>query len=167
MIGCPEGWLKLLVKRFAFGIKIKRICRQKGFELKKNGVFWWLGKNKSGKHNFNVKCGEKSYCVKLVGVRSKCILFGFLDEFFYEIKDYTFAMVQTMDGFKYELKKKEPFRFENGALPCIVMVPESAKVTVRNQTPYMRTEICSGDKAPEGKFFFGEKFLNMLEETCV
>lgn len=163
MIGCPACWAKLVVKRFLFCCKIKRICRQNGFELKKNGILWWLGTNKSGKHNFTVVCTEKSYCVKLVGVRSKSILFGFADKDFYEIKDYTFALFITMDGFVYEHRKKEPYQFEAGATPCIVMVPDSAKVTARNDARSGRFEIGSGDTTPEGTFFFGEKFLNILK----
>ena len=163
MTGCPHGWVKSVFSRLAFSIKIKRVCRQKGFELKKNGALWWLGTNKSGKHNFTVISRGKSYCVKLVGVRSKRILFGFIDENYYETKDYTFALLHTMDSFEYEVKKKAPFQFEYGAVSCIVMVPHSAKITVRNRESSVRTEIGNGDTTPEGQFFFGEKFLNILK----
>ncbi len=164
MTGSITGWVRLLVKRYIFGVKLKRVCKKKGFVLKKNGILWWLGKNKSGKYNFTVICGDESYCVKLVGVRSKRILFGFVDENAYEIKDYTFAMVHTMDGFEYETKKKEPYQFEDGTKPCIVMVPDSVKVTVRSESAQSnRIEIGTHDKTPEGEFFFAEKFLEMLK----
>lgn len=163
MTGSITGWFKLFAKRYAFGMKVKRVCKKKGFILKKNGVLWWLGKNKSGKYNFTITCGDESYCVKLVGVRSKCILFGFVDENAYEIKDYTFALPVSMDGFEYETKKKEPYRFEDGATPCIVMVPYSAKVTVRSESMQSkRIEIGTHDTTTEGEFFFAEKFLDML-----
>lgn len=163
MTGSITGWIKLFIKRYIFGLKVKRVCNKKGFTLRKNGSWWWLGKNKSGKYNFTVNCHNESYCVKLIGVRSKRILFGFVDRSTYEIKDYTFAMVHTMDGFDYELKKKEPYRFESRAKPCIVMVPDSVKVTVRSQgAQSRRTEIGSRDLTPEGEFFFAEKFLDML-----
>ena len=68
-----------------------------------------------------------------------------------------------MDSFEYEVKKKAPFQFEAGATPCIVMVPDSAKVTARNDARSGRFEIGSGDTTPEGTFFFGEKFLNILK----
>ncbi len=165
MTGSVTGWVKLVVKRFAFGIKLKHVCKKKGFTLRKNGTLWWLGKNKNGNCNFTVDCGNESYCVKLVGVRSKRILFGFVDENSYEIKDYTFALPVTMDAFEYETRKKEPYRFEEGTMPCIVMLPGSVKVTVRSNTSQLnRIEIGSRDKTPEGEFFFAEKFLNMLKE---
>lgn len=164
MTGSITGWVKLFVKRYIFGVKLKRVCKKRGFVLKKNGVLWWLGKNRSGKYNFTVICGDESYCVKLIGVRSKRILFGFVDENAYEIKDYTFAMVHSMDGFEYETKKKEPYQFEDGAKPCIVMVPDSVKVTVRSESAQSnRIEIGTHDKTPEGEFFFAEKFLEMLK----
>ncbi len=164
MTGGITGWCKLVVMRYRFCAKVRRICKKKGFELKKNGTFWWLGKNKSGKSNFTVACGDKSYCVKLIGVRCKRILFGFIDKHSYEIKDYTFALAHTMDSFEYEVKKKEPYEFEEGSIPCIVMVPESVKVTVRSDTVQMkRVEIGSRDKTKEGEFFFADKFLDMLK----
>lgn len=172
MTGSVTGWLKLLAVRFAFGIKIKRICRKKGFKLNKNGALWWLGKNKSGKCNFTVICGGESYCVKLIGVRSKRILFGFINECFYEIKDYTFALAHTMDSFQYEVKRKEPYCFENKAKRCIVMLPSSVKVTVRREsvklkqfeTSFSRIEIGNRDMTPEGEFYFAEKFLEELSQ---
>ena len=164
MTGSITGWVKLFVKRYAFSVKIKRVCKKKGFVLKKNGILWWLSKNKSGKYNFTVICGDESYCVKLIGVRSKRILFGFIDKNSYEIKDYTFAMVYSMDGFDYEIKKKEPYRFEDDTKPCIVMVPDSVKVTVRSESAQSnRIEIGTHDMMPEGEFFSAEKFLQMLK----
>lgn len=149
MTGSVSGWVKLILRQFAFGVKIKRLCRGNGYELIKNGVFWWLGNNKKGKYNFTVNGGGESFCVKLVGVRSKIILFGFINEHSYEIKDYTFALLDTMDSFEYEVKAKEPFEFTALSVPCIVMVSESAKVTVRHpHSPSIRTEIGSGDTAP-------------------
>ncbi len=158
------GFPKLILKRFVFSVKLKRICKERGLKLCKNGVFWWTGRNKSGKYNFTVKSQNKSFCVKLVGVRSKRILFGFVDEKSYEIKDYTFALLHTMDSFVYELKEKEPYRFENDHIPVIVMIPESGKVTVRRKDRKNdRTEISSRDKTPEGEFYFGKDFLEMLK----
>lgn len=115
MTGAPTGWIKLILKRYSFSVSLKRLCRKKGFRLEKKGFFWWLGKNKSGKHSFIVTCGEKRFCVKLIGVRNPAILFGFVNEYTYEIKDYTFALPNTMDGMNYVLKNKEPYRFTEGA----------------------------------------------------
>lgn len=124
-----------------------------------------MGTNKSGKHNFTVTCGDKHYGVKLIGVRNPAILYGFVDEQTYEIKDYTFALPHTMDGIPYVLKEKEPYRFPEGSIPCIVMVPYSTKVTVRNRTEQRdRQEIGGRDQSPEGAFFFGSSFLQMLNE---
>ena len=165
MTGNVTGWGKLLVKRFVFGIKLKHVCKKKGFMLRKNGTLWWLGKNKNGNCNFTVDCGNESYCVKLVGVRSKQILYGFIDKNSYEIKDYTFALPVTMDSFEYEVRKKELYRFEDGTIPCIVMIPNSVKVTVRSETAQLkRIEIGNSDRTPEGEFFFAEKFITMLKE---
>lgn len=165
MTGSITGWVKLFIKRYAFGVKIKQVCKKKGFELYKNGSFWWLGRNNSGKYNFTVKCYDENFCVKLVGVRSKRILYGFIDEYSYEIKDYTFALPHTMDSFDYVVKNKEPYQFMEETVPCIVMIPESVKVTIRNQNAQNnRMEIGSGDKVIEGSFFFGDKFLQLLNE---
>ncbi|MBR5278238.1 MAG: hypothetical protein IKU23_03120 [Clostridia bacterium] len=165
MTGSITGWIRLFIKRYSFGVKIKHICKKKGFILNKNGFLWWLGKNKSGKCNFTICCGNESYCVKLIGVRSKRILFGFVNKNTYEIKDYTFALPHTTFDFDYELKNKEPYRFDNGSTPCIVMVPNSVKVTVRsNDAQQTRIEIGSRDKTPEGEFFFADRFLTMLKD---
>lgn len=165
MTGAVTGWAKLVFKRFIFKTKVKRICRKKGFTLYKNGFWWWLGKNKSGKCNFLIDCGENRYSVKLLGVRSKNIYFGFIDKLNYEIKDYTFALPHTMDSFEYVIKKKEAYKFDKNATPCIVMVPNSVKVTVRKRSEQRdRQEIGSRDSVPEGCFFFGEKFLETLEK---
>ena len=95
-------------------------------------------------------------------MRSKKILFGFVDENVYEIKDYTFALLWTMDGFEYELKKKEGYTFEENTVPAIVMVSESYKITEKNKT--YRKEISSGDKTKEGYFYFGKDFLKIIKE---
>lgn len=165
MTGAVTGWVTMAVKRYLFCQRVKRLCKKKAFVLKKNGLLWWSGKNKSGKCNFTVICKDESYCVKLVGVRSKRILYGFIDENYYEIKDYTFALAHTMDSFEYVVKQKEPYRFEKKTKPCIVMIPDSVKVTVRSETAQMqRVEIGTHDKTPEGEFYFAEKFLSELKE---
>ncbi len=165
MFGAPTGWIKLICKRYAFAVGVRRACKSKGFTLEKNGVFWWLGTNKSDKHNFTITCGDTHYSVKLVGVRNPAILFGFVDEHTYEIKDYTFALPHTMDGIPYVLKKKEPYRFPEDSIPCIVMVPHGTKVTIRNRTEQRdRQEIGGRDQSPEGTFFFGQNFLQFLKD---
>ncbi len=165
MFGAPTGWIKLICKRYAFAAGVRRACKNKGLLLSKNGTFWWLGTNKSGKHNFTVTCGDKCYAVKLVGVRNRAILFGFVSPTVYELKDYTFVLPNAMDSVTYTLKEKEPYRFPQGSVPCIVMVPDSAKVTVRRRTEQRdRQEIGSGDQTPEGTFFLAPKFLQMLKE---
>lgn len=165
MTGAVTGWAKLFFKRYIFGIKLKRICNRKGYRLEKSGIWWWLGRNKSEKCNFLVDCGANRYSVKLVGVRSRKIYYGFINEHSYEIKDYTFALVHTMDSFEYAVKKKEPYKFDKDAAPCIVMIPDSVKVTVRNRNEQRdRQEIGSRESVPEGTFFFGENFLEFLEE---
>ena len=164
MTGAPTGWIKLICKRLAFAVKLRRICKQKGFTLEKHRKLWWLGKNKSGKINFTVTAGEKRYSIKLIGVRNPAILYGFIDENTYEIKDYTFAIVSTMDGMEYVPKAKESYRFPADTHPCIVMVPHSVKVTLREHNERKaRTEIGAQDQAPEGEFFFGENFLQFLK----
>lgn len=162
MTGAIYGFPILIIKYLIFGVKLKRLCKSNGYTLCKNGMFWWLGNNKNGKHNFTVKDKDKSYCVKLIGVRSKKILFGFVDKNTYEIKDYTFAVLWTMDGFEYEPKKKEAYSFEKNSIPCIVMVSKSNKITVKSKTS--RTEIASGDKTNEGTFYFGKAFLKVLKK---
>lgn len=165
MTGAPTGWIKLICKRFAFAVKVRRICKQKGFTLEKHRKLWWLGKNKSGKVNFTIHGKEKLYSVKLIGVRNPAIFYGFIDEKQYELKDYTFAIVSTMGGIEYTPKPKEPYRFPVDTHPCIVMVPHSVKVTLREHNERKaRTEIGSRDQAPEGEFFFGENFLQFLKE---
>lgn len=166
MTGAVTGWVKLFFKRYNFKRKVSKICRNKGYSLEKNGFLWWLGKNKSGKCNFTVNCNESKYSVKLIGVRSKNILFGFIDETHYEIKDYTFALPHTMDSFEYTVKEKEPYNFDAGAKKCIVMIPESVKVTIRNRSEKRdRQEIGNRDIIPEGEFFSGKRFLDMLKNN--
>ena len=33
MTGSITGWVKLFVKRYIFGVKLKRVCKKKGFVL--------------------------------------------------------------------------------------------------------------------------------------
>ena len=67
-----------------------------------------------------------------------------------------------MESFDYETKKKEPYRFENDAKHCIVMVPDSVKVTTRSVNG--RVEIGTHDTTPEGEFFFSQAFFKFLSE---
>ena len=165
MTGAPLGWLSLLVKRAVFGLKIKRVCKMNEFVLDKKRLFWWTGRNNSKDYNFSVKTKDKIYCIKILGVRSKRILYGFVDENRYEIKDYTFALVNTMDSFEYVIKSKKPYEFESNSINCIIMLPESVKVTVRdNSSQKRRVEIGNGDPTPEGIFYTAEKFLSVLKE---
>ncbi|MBR6563251.1 MAG: hypothetical protein IKK70_04865 [Clostridia bacterium] len=136
--------------------------------MKKNGFLWWTGRNKSKSWNFTITTPNESLCVKMIGVRSKRILYGFVDEERYEIKDYTFALAHTMDSFEYVLKPKERYVFEENATPCIVMIPESVKVTVRSSTSQRsRSEIGNNDQTPEGRFYLSDKFIAMLKENTV
>ena len=72
-----------------------------------------------------------------------------------------------MDSFEYEVRKKEPYRFEDGTIPCIVMIPNSVKVTVRSETAQLkRIEIGTRDKTPEGEFV-SEGGQEVLPCDCV
>lgn len=167
MTGAILGWPRLFLKQFIFGSKIKRLCRKNGYLLHKNKLFWWVGKNSSSKYNFTIDCRNIRYCVKIIGVRSKRIYFGFVNKNNYEIRDLTFATVQTMDGFDYILRRKKPYEFEDGAFNCIVMVPESVKVTLRSRNEKKeRLEIGSRDTVPEGEFFFGDKFIEFIKQNA-
>lgn len=53
--------------------------------------------------------------------------------------------------------------FEDGAERCIVMAGKSAGITVRTENG--RQEIGDYDIVPEGRFFFGDRFLEYLKET--
>ena len=166
MTGCITGWPRLFIKRFVFSRRVILICRKNCYKLEKNGAFWWIGKTKSANHSFSIDCGGKKYCVKLIGIRSRNILFGFIDRERYEIKDYTFAIPSTTFGIEYSQKKKEAYSFDDDAVPCIVMVGNSVKVTVRENTNTMaRTEISSNDQTPEGLFFFASDFLNFIKKS--
>lgn len=71
-----------------------------------------------------------------------------------------------MDSFEYVIKKKEPYRFDKNAAPCIVMVPDSVKVTKRMRSEQKdRQEIGSNESVPEGTFFTSERFLALLAGT--
>lgn len=163
MTGAIFGWFKIPIKRIKFALKLKRICRRKGFTLETEGFFWMFGSNGNGKCNFTVKTEKERLQVKLVGVRSRRVYFGFVDGERYEIRDMTFADIANMNGIRYEYRSKSPYRFEEGAKPFIVMTPISNIVTARLCNG-KRREIGNGDHIPEGRFYFSRGFLALLEE---
>lgn len=163
MFGCLFGFPRLYFKRILFMIKLSDICRQKGLHLRKNkGILRGI-KNSGEDYDFTVDSKTASYCVKIIGIRSRQIYFGFVNEESYEIRDLTFALPCSMDGLKYELRRKAPYRFEDGAERCIVMVGKSVRITARSENG--RREIANSDIVPEGRFFFGAGFLEFLKES--
>ncbi len=163
MFGAPLGILKFPIKRIKFGIKLRWICFRKGFRFKKCRWLWLCGGNGSRKCNFIVDTGRERLQVKLIGVRSRRVFFGFINEQNYENRDLTFADTRSWVLIPYDMKMKKPYAFEEGTKHFIVMTPISNVVTVRENN-YGRVQIGNGDIVPEGKFYFARAFLKMLKE---
>ncbi len=163
-------FIRLICKRLALVIRLKSVCKSKGYKLIPTHRFGWLGWTKGINADFHIVTQDTVYSVKLIGTISKRICFNFVDETNYSVKNLMFQFSQAAVGIQYEPKTKKPYNFEYG-LPddysskkretVILMNPISLIVTA-STFEEKRKRLENGDRIKEGVFFSGDGFVRKL-----
>ncbi len=165
--------LRLLYKRLAFINRLKQVCKSCRYQLIPTHHFWWLGWTRGINSDFHVVTQDTIYSVKLIGSVSKRILFNFVDESNYSVRNLIFQFSVAAADVPYDAKKKAPYQFDyklpnecitKRMMPVIVMNPVSSIVSVSTNSE-KRKQVENGDYVNEGYFFTGTGFLEKLHES--
>ena len=165
--------LRLLYKRLALVIRLKSVCKSHGYQFIPTHHFWWLGWTRGLNSDFHVVTQDTVYSVKLIGTVSKRILFNFVDETNYSVRNLMFQFSAAAYHVPYKPKKKKPYQFNyelpdecitKKMIPVILMNPVSSIVSF-SAFGAKRKLVENGDYVNEGYFFSGSGFLDRLCES--
>lgn len=157
-------------KRISFCIRLKAVCRKRGFMLKPSHLFWLFGNFNGERCDFYVQTFDIVYAVKLCGGTKKSII-DFVDATHYARCSLHFLLTNAVHSAVPRVKSKKRFdflyRFPEEAyasrlIPVILMNPVPLKVTDNGRG------VGNGDFVEEGYFYNAAGFLKKLrEETQV
>lgn len=160
---------RILFKRVSFAARMKKACRESGYGFSPTHAFWLIGWTRGKKCDFYIEKPEGIYAVKLIGAVSRTVLFNYINEGHYAVRDLTFHTRYVSMGIPYKAKSKSKYDFI-GALPkawrvkeiipAIVMVPVSCFVTCSHGGEMK--PISDGDKIAEGTFYTGSGFIKEI-----
>lgn len=165
--------LRLLYKRLVFVVRLKSVCKSHGYQLIPTHRFWWLGWTRGIISDFHVVTQDTVYSVKLIGTISKRILFNFVDETNYSVRNLMFQFSAAAYHVPYDPKKKKPYQFNyelpdecitQKMIPVILMNPVSSIVSF-STFEAQRKRVENGDYVNEGYFFSSSGFLDQLCES--
>ncbi len=166
--------IRFLMKRCILLVKIKSICRKRGFSCYIVNPLCIFSGMKKPNCDMYIHTADKVFSVKLCGVILRNTHIRFADASSYAVKRMIFNLVSTYQSEKFVLKSKPPYNFrykikesayDKPLIPILLMCPVSSSVTVVESG--CRKFVGNGDAVPEGYFYNRTGFLNMLKsEKC-
>ncbi len=178
-------YLVFAVKRACLAMKLKTVCRRKGYAFTPLKRFWWFDTVKSGNCACKIETADTCYAVKIIGTVSRRQHLRFLNDTHYAVRSLRFETHMTAKAAGYTYKEKEPYRFADIATdkplyPVILLHPApttiSAKrtdsngekaatpsyLTPKTDAPRRDELLQNGDFTGEGYVYTTNAFLNML-----
>jgi len=148
--------------------KIKRGCKNAGYEYKKLGKTA-LSRVKDRECSFRIETPDSVYTVKLCGTVSRRIHLRFIDETHYAVRNLRFQLSTSSRAIGYDTKAKERYDFRVGMdtetlskrqFPVILICPRPGIISraFGNETK----EIGNGDGTGEGTLYTPDGFNKLL-----
>ena len=100
-------YTRIFIKRLILFCKLKRLCKNCGFTLIKNKLFWFLGRNGSREYDFFIETEEKVFKVKLFSVKYKVSFLFFRSDSIYYTERYIMPLPRVFIPIT-SLKKRFP-----------------------------------------------------------
>ena len=163
-------YIRYIIKRIIFYIKLKTICWKKGYSVYLRSAFS-LFAGIRGKHSdLYIHTPLAIFSVKFGGSFSRSMYYHFIDETRYSIKDLRFAFAPGAGrDIQYQEKSKPEYDFYSGLadshaamdiVPIFIMLPYPKDVTFG---PFRET-LSNGSDIGECYFFSGSGFLSRLKQ---
>jgi len=172
-------------KRLCLAMRLKSVCRKKGYILTPLKAFWWLDTVGSGSPACKIETADTCYAVKIVGTVFRKQHLRFLDETHIAVRSLLFETHQTARAAGYTYKVKEPYRFaevdtEKTVCPVILLQPApttisakradssgekaatSSYLTPKTDAPRRDELLQNGDFTGEGYVYTVKAFLSNL-----
>ena len=163
-------YIRYAVKRILFYIKLKIICRRKGYSVQLRNCLSLFG-GMNGKYaDLFVRTQSEVFSVKFGGSLSKSIYYNLIDETKYSIRDVRFAFAPGVGkDIPYKEKSKPEYDFHSGienadfssdVIPVFIMLPYPKDMTIGPS----REALSNGSDAGEFYFYSGSGFLSGLKQ---
>ena len=163
-------YIRYIIKRIIFYIKLKTICWKKGYSVYLRSAFS-LFAGIRGKHSdLYIRTPLAIFSVKFGGSLSMSMYYHFIDETRYSIKDMRFAFAPGAGrDIQYQEKSKPEYDFYSGLadshaamdiVPIFIMLPYPKDVTFG---PFRET-LSNGNDIGECYFYSGSGFLSRLKQ---
>ena len=153
--------LRAISIRRAFFARLKKICREKGYNLTEVKHPYMSAFFSPEGENFRVETGEKTYSCKMIGGTNK-----YLPMTLYP--DGNGCRNHVIRLYKVELLRYDtwfPFGYESDDTHVLIVNPIPKKVWSRDVGRTFLLD--NGDRVGKFRFYAGTAFLNALERECV
>ena len=131
-------YIVFAVKRVFLAVRLKAICRQKGYTFTPLKAFWWLDTVKSGLPACKIETADTCYAVKILGTVFRRQHLRFLDETHFAVRSLRFETHMTAKAAGYTYKEKEPYRFDEitaqtPVRPVIILHPAPTTISAKRK----------------------------------
>ena len=163
-------YIRYIAKRIIFYIKLKTICRKKGYSVHMRSAFSLFAGIRGKCSDLYIHTPSSVFSVKFGGALSRLMYYHLIDETTYGIKDlrFVFAPGAGLDV-PYKEKNKPKYDFYYGphdshttvdTVPVFIMLPYPKAVTFGR----LRETLSNGSDIGECYFYSGSGFLSRLKQ---
>ncbi len=163
-------YIRYIAKRIIFYIKLKTICRKKGFSVHLRTAFSLLAGIRSKCSDLYIHTPSTVFSVKFGGALSRRMYYHLIDETTYGIKDQRFVFAPGAGpDVPYKEKNKPKYDFYSwprdshstaDTVPVLIMLPYPKAVTFGR----LRETLSNGSDIGECYFYSGSGFLSKLKD---
>ena len=162
-------FIRYIAKRLIFYVKLKTICRKKGYSVHLRSAFSLFAGIRGKCSDLYIHTQSTVFSVKFGGALSRLMYYHLIDETTYGIKDlrFVFAPAAGLDV-PYKEKNKPKYDFYSwledsttvDTVPVFIMLPYPKAVTFGR----LRETLSNGSDIGECYFYSGSGFLSKLKQ---
>ena len=162
-------YIRYIAKRIIFYVKLKTICRKKGYSVHSRSAFSLFAGMRGKCSDLYIHTPSSVFSVKFGGAFSRRMYYHLIDETTYGIKDPRFVFVPGAGlDVQYKEKNKPKYDFYSwledsttvDTVPVFIMLPYPKAVIFGR----LRETLSNGSDIGECYFYSGSGFLSKLKE---
>lgn len=165
------SYARLLVKRIICQRKLKKVCKQKGFQLQSTHPLWFLSGKNGQKCDCYIETPTSVFIIKFFGVIPHLRTLVFAEENSYFLRRHVDILLRfndSLDGTKQELPKydfldKEVHRFTGKNIYPILLINPVPTEMVRRFSNGQEVILNPGDKIRDMEVYNQSGLITKLE----
>ncbi len=165
-------YIRCFFKRLKCGIKINRVCREKGYIIHKNHALWFLGGKKGKRCDCYVETDKEVLAIKFFNIPRKRRVLVFREDGMYFVRRFMGMEIRIIYSFDGRVKEFPKYDFEYRKMDgaddkCIrkILLVNPVPMEMRMQARNGKESIVSpGDRVYGLEVCNISRFLNELGE---